>query len=122
MNPPPVTDTTSGFFPDRTGICMSINNSIDLPFASVRVLKTTSSTFLIAVLPQVIWSFGSGRMTILVVVSLAAIVDAMTGRGKIPIQIKNGSRPWSGVTVGQVAGESGPACAAAPAAGNEVPM
>jgi hypothetical protein len=46
----------------------------------------------------------------------------MTGRGKIPIHIKNGSRPWSGVTVGQAAEESAPACASAPAAGNEVPM
>jgi hypothetical protein len=46
----------------------------------------------------------------------------MTGLGKIPIQINNGSKPWSGVTVGHVADESVPVCAAAPAAGNEVPM
>jgi hypothetical protein len=45
----------------------------------------------------------------------------MTGLGKIPIQIKNGSNPWSGVTVGHGADESAPACAEL-AAGNEVPM
>src|SRR6267154_5991905 len=101
---------------------MSINRSNDLPFASVRVLKTTFSTVLIAVLPQVIWSFGSGRMTRLVLVSLAATVDAMTGRGKIPIQIKNGSRPWSGVTVGQTVEASAAAGAAAAAPGKVLPM
>jgi len=58
----------------------------------------------------------------LVRVSPAATVDAMTGLGKIPIQIKNGNKPWSGVTVGHAAEESGPDCAATPAAGTEVPM
>jgi hypothetical protein len=51
-------------------------------------------------------------MTILVLVSLAAIVDAMTGLGRIPVQIKNGSIPWSGVTDGQIDEESAAACAA----------
>jgi len=36
----------------------------------------------------------------------------MTGLGKIPVQIKNGSIPWSGVIVGQVAKGSAAACAA----------
>jgi len=54
-------------------------------------------------------------------VSLAAIVDAMTGLGRIPIQIKNGSKPWSGIAVGQVAEESAAACAAAVAAGQALP-
>jgi len=45
----------------------------------------------------------------------------MTGLGRIPIQIKNGSKPWSGITVGQVAEESAAACAAAVAAGQALP-
>jgi hypothetical protein len=90
--------------------------------ASVRVAKMTSSIVLTAALPQVIWSLGSGRMTMLVLVSLAAIVDAMTGLGKIPIQIKNGSRPCSGVTVGQTAEASAAAGAAAAAPGKVLPM
>jgi hypothetical protein len=91
---------------------MSINRSIDLPFASVRLLKTTSSTILIAVLPQAIWSVESGRMTMLVPVLLAATVVAMTGFGRIPLQNRNGITPWSGATVGQVAKESAAARAA----------
>jgi hypothetical protein len=43
----------------------------------------------------------------------------MTGRGRMPIQIKNGSRPWSGVTVGQTS-EAADAAAAAP--GKLLPM
>jgi len=58
----------------------------------------------------------------LVLVSLAAIVDAMTGLGKIPIQIKNGSRPWSGVTVGQTSEISAAARAPALGAGHTLPM
>src|SRR5258707_1780628 len=122
MNPPPVTYTTSGRFARRSGICMSRDGSKDVRVASVRVTKVTSSTVLTAVLPQVIWSLGSGRMTMLVLVSLAAIVDAMTGLGKIPIQIKNGSRPWSGVTVGQTVEASAAARAPALATGQALPM
>src|SRR5882762_648614 len=122
MNPPPVTYTTSGRFARRSGICISSDRSTDLPLASVRVAKMTSSIVLTADLPQVIWSLGSGRMTMLVLVSLAAIVDAMTGLGKIPIQIKNGSRPWSGVTVGQTAEASAVDRAPALATGQALPM
>jgi hypothetical protein len=112
MNPPPVTYTTSGLLRRGSGICMSINRSIDLPFASVRVLKTTSSSVVMAVLPQAIWSDESGRMTMLVPVLLAATVVAMTGFGRIPVQNRNGIKPWSGATVGQVAKESAAARAA----------
>src|ERR1700733_11540171 len=112
MKPPPVTYTTSGLLRRGSGICMSIDRSIDLPFASVRVLKTTSSTVVIAVLPQAIWSVESGRMTMLVPVLLAATVVAMTGFGRIPLQNKNGIKPCSGATVGHAAKESAAARAA----------
>jgi len=46
----------------------------------------------------------------------------MTGLGKIPIQIKNGSKPWSGVTVEQAAAVSAAAPAPALAAGQTLPM
>jgi hypothetical protein len=54
INPPPVTYTTSGFLRDPSGICTSIESSIDLPPGIVRVAKTTSLIVLISALPQVI--------------------------------------------------------------------
>jgi hypothetical protein len=61
-------------------------------------------------------------MTMLVLVSLAAIVDAMTGLGRIPIRNKNGINPYIGVTVGQASEVSAAARAPAPAAGQTPPM
>jgi hypothetical protein len=51
-------------------------------------------------------------MTMLVLVSLAAIVVAMTGFGRIPAQNRKGIKPWRGATVGQGTEEFAAACAA----------
>ena len=79
---------------------MSSSKSIDLPVGRDRLTTATSSIALTTVLPQVIWSFGSGCIRMLVLVSLGAIVDAMTGLGRMPSQINMGRRPWRGVKVG----------------------
>jgi hypothetical protein len=91
-----------------------------LPFDSVRVVKTTSLMALIAVLPQVIWSFTPGRMTMLVLLSLGAIVLASATFGITPIHINIGSRPCIGVNVGQGADELASFCPAIPLSGKDI--
>jgi hypothetical protein len=46
----------------------------------------------------------------------------MTGLGRIRIQNKKGSKPWSGVTVGQGVEKSAVACAATLALDKEIPI
>ena len=83
-----------------------------MPVGRDRLAKAISSIAVMTVLPQVIWSFGSGRITMLVLESLGAIVDAITGLGRMPSQIRIGRRPWSGVKVGHGTEGFSSACAA----------
>jgi len=77
-----------------------MDKSSIFPPDSVRRTKTTSLTASSLVLPHAIWSFGLGRITTLVPVSLAATVDAMAGFGSKPIQKRIGSKPCIGLMKG----------------------
>jgi hypothetical protein len=80
MNPPPGTHTTSGLVPPEAGARISMLRSAAEPSGRVRRAKTTVLTGS-ATRVRLIWSAGSGSMTVLVVVSLGAIDEATTIAG-----------------------------------------
>jgi hypothetical protein len=76
---------------------MSIFRDVDFPSGSFGTAYTTFLMVLIGVLPHWIWSPRSGRMTMLLAVSLGVMLAALGGLGSTPRRKSSGMRPYIGV-------------------------